>query len=88
MTKLHEYEPHGNRVGQALAMRHEDSSVLTCAACGCRLTARTSLADGAGQGPDAAWRHFPGMFGSDARGCRVACIDAPHRMASVERVEA
>jgi hypothetical protein len=81
--KLHEFEP----VGESplpRAMRREDSFVLTCAACGCRLTARESIADGGLLGPDAAWRHFLGMSGHDARGCRVACVDLPHRIASVE----
>lgn len=88
MTKLHEFEPHGTHVGYARAIHREDSSVLTCAVCGCRLTPRTSLADGGEQGLDSAWRHFAGMSGKDARGCRVACMDEPHRMASVDPVTA
>jgi hypothetical protein len=35
-------------------------------------------------GPDAAWRHFWGLPGHDARGCRVACIDLPHRITPLE----
>jgi hypothetical protein len=65
------------------AYRREDSAVLTCAACGCRLTARESVADGGGYGPDAAWRHFEGnSWDRDARGHLVACADLPHRMSA------
>ncbi len=62
--------------------RHRSGSlVLTCAACGCRLTARESLPDGGGWGPDVAWRHYDGNApGTDARGCRVPCVDLPHRI--------
>ncbi len=84
--KLHDYEPHGDRPGHPAAFRRQDSEVLTCSTCGCRLTARTSIADGAGQGPDAAWRHFPGMAGRDARGCCVDCMDLPHRLVSADPI--
>jgi hypothetical protein len=69
----------------ALAERQPEASVLTCSACGCRLTARDRAY---GVGPDAAWRHFPGAWGHDARGCRVDCVDEPHMMASVHRAAA
>jgi hypothetical protein len=63
------------------AKHREDSFVLTCAACGCRLTARESIAAGGRYGPDAAWRHFEGNAPDrDAMGHRVACADLPHRM--------
>jgi hypothetical protein len=71
--------------GPALAEREPDGSVLTCSACGCRLTPRERTA---GIGPDAAWRHFAGAFGRDARGCRVDCVDEPHTMASAYRAAA
>ena len=71
--------------GPALAEREPDAGVLTCSACGCRLTARERTA---GIGPDAAWRHFAGGTGRDARGCRVDCVDEPHTMASVFRAAA
>jgi hypothetical protein len=74
-----EFEP-VEQSSRPRAMHREDSFVLTCSACGCRLTARESLADGGRLGPDAAWRHFWGMPGHDARGCLVACIDLPHRI--------
>jgi hypothetical protein len=63
-----------------LAIHVEGSAVLTCAKCGCRLTARESLPDGGGYGPDAAWRHFWGPPGRDGRGCSVHCVDLPHRI--------
>lgn len=81
--KLYEFEP-VRESPRPRATRREDSFVLTCVACGCRLTARESLGDGGSMGPDAAWRHFAGMSGHDARGCRVACVDLPHRIASGE----
>ncbi len=75
----------GTAPGPALAEREPEGSVLACSACGCRLTARERTP---GMGPDAAWRHFPGGTGRDARGCRVACVDEPHRMASAYRAAA
>ncbi len=59
----------------AFAVRAAESTVLTCSACGCRLTAR---AGDATADSDKAWRHFPGRPGHDARGCRVACADLAH----------
>ena len=81
--KLHEFEPVGE-LPYPRSQRREDSFVLTCATCGCRLTPRESLADGGLLGPDAAWRHFWGMPGHDARGCRLDCIDLPHRTTPME----
>jgi hypothetical protein len=79
--KLHDFEPIGEQ-SRPRAIHRADSAVLTCAACGCRLTARESIDDSGRYGPDAAWRHYPG-FGRDvdARGCRVECADRPHRIA-------
>jgi hypothetical protein len=79
--KLHPFEPMGELPGP-VAFHRDDSAVLTCAACGCRLTARESLGDGGKVGPDAAWRHFWGLPGRDGRGCRVDCVDLPHRIAT------
>jgi hypothetical protein len=83
LVKLHDFEPVGG-TSRPLAIHREGSAVLTCAACGCRLIARESLADGGGHGPDAAWRHYWGPPERDARGCRVDCIDKPHRIALLE----
>jgi len=81
--RQYEFEPVGE-IGSPRAMRREDSAVLTCAACGCRLTARESLHDSGAYGPDAAWRHFPGTGDRDARGCRLDCMDLPHRTVPLE----
>jgi hypothetical protein len=40
---------------------------VTCAACGCRLTASGD-----------AYFHFNPIGGRDARGCRIACAAAAH----------
>jgi len=48
------------------------SGPVTCAVCGCRLTAATGSEDG-------MYRHFPSLAtGQDARGCRPQCVDALH----------
>ncbi|HYM83567.1 MAG TPA: hypothetical protein VEY67_05410 [Candidatus Dormibacteraeota bacterium] len=47
------------------------SGPVVCAACGCRLQP-------AGPSDAAAWFHFGGLGGRDARGCRVECADAAH----------
>jgi hypothetical protein len=70
------------------ALHRAGSLVLTCAACGCRLTARESLRDGGEYGPDAAWRHFLGLPGRDGRGCQVTCVDLPHRIVALEAASA
>ena len=54
-----EIRPRGVRDGR--------QAPVTCAACGCRLTA-------AGD----AFLHFEGAGGRDARGCRIACAEAMH----------
>jgi hypothetical protein len=45
---------------------------ITCGACGCRLSA-SPAADGS-----AAWFHFAGVNGRDARGCSVVCASYAH----------
>ncbi|HTS14653.1 MAG TPA: hypothetical protein VMH24_03230 [Candidatus Sulfotelmatobacter sp.] len=44
---------------------------VTCAVCGCRLQGSTLAGE-------TTWHHFSPMAGRDARGCRIACADAPH----------
>jgi hypothetical protein len=85
--KLDEDEPVGAEATPR-ALHREGSLVLTCAACGCRLTAREPLSHGGEYGPDAAWRHYWGLPGRDGRGCRVACVDLPHRISPVEAASA
>jgi hypothetical protein len=87
--ELHETEPATRLEGRPTAHHRAGSAVLTCATCGCRLTARESRADGGGYGPDAAWRHFEGnSWDSDARGHRVACADLPHRIRPIRKPSA
>ena len=56
-----------------LAVRDGRAAPVTCAACGCRLTA---VGDG--------YFHFNPLGGRDARGCRVACA-TPRTTAAAER---
>lgn len=50
----------------------DSAGPITCAACGCRLLGLAGKDDG-------VYRHFTSMIsGQDARGCRVACVDALH----------
>lgn len=53
------------------SVRDGQSAPVTCGACGCRLQY-------AGATGTEAWFHYGRMGGRDARGDRVACIDAPH----------
>jgi hypothetical protein len=53
---------------------------ITCSACGCRLE---RAADG-----EEVWFHFAPLGGRDARGCRVACVDAPHNARGVALIAA
>lgn len=50
-------------------VRDGQIAAVTCAACGCRLAVDQH---------DEAWFHFGGSTGRDARGCRVACVEAAH----------
>jgi hypothetical protein len=53
------------------AVRDGQIVPVTCTACGCRLEA-------SGTADEAPWFHFGRLGGRDARGCRTACVDAPH----------
>ena len=61
---IHPSDPQFTR---PLAVRGGQGAPVTCAACGCRL-AQTGE----------AWFHFNPLGGRDARGCRIACVDAAH----------
>ena len=50
-----------------LAVRDGHGAPVTCAACGCRLSASGD-----------AFFHFNPLAGRDARGCRIDCADAAH----------
>ncbi len=47
------------------------SGPVTCAACGCRLQADSTI-------DPAVWTHFSPLGGRDARGCTVDCVNLPH----------
>jgi hypothetical protein len=50
---------------------------VVCRSCGCRLEAPASRMEPSADGAQ-AWRHYEGMPGRDARGCRVPCVDLAH----------
>ena len=50
-----------------VAVRDGRDAPVTCAACGCRLSATGE-----------AYFHFNPLGGRDARGCRIDCADAAH----------
>jgi hypothetical protein len=53
------------------SVRDGQLAPVTCSACGCRL-------EPVGPSDHQAWFHFGRGGGRDARGCRVACIEAAH----------
>jgi hypothetical protein len=59
--------PSDSEMRRATAVRDGHEGPVTCAACGCRLTASGE-----------AFFHFNPLGGRDARGCRVSCADAAH----------
>lgn len=59
--------PSDSQFAHPLAVRDGHGAPVTCAACGCRLTAA-----------EEGWFHFSPIAGRDARGCRIACADAAH----------
>ncbi|OGO54605.1 MAG: hypothetical protein A2Z32_04610 [Chloroflexi bacterium RBG_16_69_14] len=61
---IHPSDPETSHVS---AVRDGQSAPVTCAACGCRLTASGD-----------AFFHFNPLGGRDARGCRIACATAAH----------
>jgi hypothetical protein len=52
------------------AVRNGQVTVVTCAACGCRLQP-SAVEDG-------IWRHFGALGGRDARSHRTGCVEFPH----------
>ena len=57
--------------GREMAVRDGQLVPVTCEACGCRL-------ESVARAGTTAWFHFGRMGGSDARGCRVGCVEAAH----------
>jgi len=60
-------QPSDSETRYAFAVRDGRDGPVTCAACGCRLTATGD-----------AFFHFNPLGGRDARGCRIDCSDAAH----------
>ena len=60
-------QPPESELRHPVAVRDGQGAPVTCAACGCRLSATGE-----------AWFHFNPLGGRDARGCRVNCADAAH----------
>lgn len=60
-------QPSDPETRSASAIRDGRDGPVTCAACGCRLTATGD-----------AFFHFNPLGGRDARGCRIDCADAAH----------
>ena len=60
-------QPSDSETRSASAIRDGRDGPVTCAACGCRLTATGD-----------AFFHFNPLGGRDARGCRIDCSDAAH----------
>ena len=61
---IHPSDPETRSVS---AVRDGRGGPVTCATCGCRLSATGE-----------AFFHFNPLGGRDARGCRVDCADAAH----------
>ena len=59
--------PSDNEIRPISAVRDGRDGPVTCATCGCRLTAEGE-----------AFFHFNPLGGRDARGCRISCADAAH----------
>ncbi len=51
------------------AVRDGQLVPVTCATCGCRLTAESG---------DGSWHHYGSLGGRDARGHRTACVELAH----------
>lgn len=64
---IHPSDPDTRRIS---AVRDGRDGPVTCAACGCRLSATGD-----------AFFHFNPLAGRDARGCRITCADAAHDVA-------
>ncbi len=74
---LYRYDPPLGSM-TADAMRLASGGPVVCRTCGCRLEAPTTAE--MDEDPAGSWRHFEGLPGRDARGCRVVCVDLDHGM--------
>ena len=66
-----------SRGGATAVATRVSAETVVCSTCGCRLTTRDVARDVSSGG---AWYHYEGQPGRDARGCAVACADAPHTL--------
>jgi hypothetical protein len=67
--------PVGSRPLEGFVRAGVDGPVV-CDSCGCRLEPPGRISETAE--PAGEWRHFEGLPGRDARGCRVDCVDLAH----------
>ena len=74
---LYRYDPPAGSPPMEGFTRATAGGPIVCGACGCRLEASASPIDSNGDAT-ATWRHFEGLPGRDARGCRVECVDVAH----------
>jgi hypothetical protein len=72
---LFRYDPPAGSLIEGIVRVAVDGPVV-CRACGCRLEGPGASADP--NDLSTTWRHFEGLPGRDARGCRVVCVDAIH----------
>jgi hypothetical protein len=70
---LFRYDPPAEPAFRDLYRASHAQGPVVCGTCGCRLEPSEAAGDPAG-----AWRHFEGLPGRDARGCRVVCVDLVH----------
>jgi hypothetical protein len=74
---LYRYDPPPGSLPVDGSVRAAADGPVVCRVCGCRLEAPASWFDNDGE-QAGTWRHFEGLPGRDARGCRVACVDLGH----------
>jgi len=73
---LYRYDPPAG-VPMEGFMRASVDGPVVCGSCGCRLQPPATSYDSDGE-QAGAWRHFEGLPGRDARGCRIGCVDLAH----------
>jgi hypothetical protein len=74
---LYRYDPPLGSSTMDRVVRSSAEGPVVCGTCGCRLQPPTAWLDGDASATS-TYRHFEGLPGRDARGCRVACVDLDH----------
>ena len=74
---LYRYDAPTGTASMERFVRSDANGPVVCGNCGCRLQAPNAWLDGDASA-NASWRHFEGLPGRDARGCRMDCIDVAH----------